>query len=34
MVIPLSRGEEILIQSLASQTAVAINNVRLIKETH
>ena len=33
VVIPFSREEEILIQSLASQAAVAINNVRLIEET-
>ena len=33
VVIPFSQEEEILIQSLASQAAVAINNVRLIEET-
>ncbi len=32
-IIPFSREEEVLIQSLASQAAVAINNVRLIEET-
>ncbi len=32
-IIPFSQEEEILIQSLASQAAVAINNVRLIEET-
>jgi len=32
-VMPFSHEEEVLIQSLASQAAVAINNVRLIEET-
>jgi signal transduction histidine kinase len=32
-IVPFSQEEEVLIQSLASQAAVAINNVRLIEET-
>ncbi|MFT7695508.1 MAG: signal transduction histidine kinase [Candidatus Latescibacterota bacterium] len=32
-VMPFSHEEEVLVQSLASQAAVAINNVRLIEET-
>lgn len=32
-IVPFSHEEEVLIQSLASQAAVAINNVRLIEET-
>ena len=32
-IVPFSQEEEVLVQSLASQAAVAINNVRLIEET-
>jgi signal transduction histidine kinase len=33
VIVPFSQEEEVLVQSLASQAAVAINNVRLIEET-